>query len=123
VFPIRKQIRGGMSLKIPLCADSRISVPFGAGSSVEGNFSTPFSGLSIDFGRMDKMIKFNPEEYAIIKLASIGLLIEESMDVVVQPAVNWMDLNKTIADSGLFLPLDPSPTVRHTIFYRLVQNS
>lgn len=35
---------------------------------------------------------------------------EEDMDIVVQPAVNWMELNSNIKDSGLFLPLDPSPT-------------
>lgn len=32
------------------------------------------------------------------------------MDVVVQPGVNWVTLNKAIQDAGLFLPLDPSPT-------------
>jgi D-lactate dehydrogenase (cytochrome) len=32
------------------------------------------------------------------------------MDVVVQPGVNWMDLNSKIKNDGLFLPLDPSPT-------------
>jgi hypothetical protein len=32
------------------------------------------------------------------------------MDVVVQPGVNWVDLNRKIQESGLFLPLDPSPT-------------
>lgn len=33
------------------------------------------------------------------------------MDVVVQPGVNWVDLNREIEKSGLFLPLDPGPTV------------
>ncbi|KAI8272986.1 D-lactate dehydrogenase [Colletotrichum sp. SAR 10_98] len=33
-----------------------------------------------------------------------------SMDVVVQPGVNWVDLNERIESSGLFLPMDPSPT-------------
>ena len=33
------------------------------------------------------------------------------MDVVVQPGVNWVDLNTLLKNSGLFLPLDPSPTV------------
>ena len=37
-----------------------------------------------------------------------------SMDVVVQPAVNWVNLNEQIKDTGLFLPLDPSPTVCHS---------
>lgn len=34
------------------------------------------------------------------------------MDVVVQPGVNWVTLNDNIKDTGLFLPMDPSPTVR-----------
>ncbi|CAG7919194.1 unnamed protein product [Penicillium olsonii] len=33
-----------------------------------------------------------------------------NMDVVVQPGVNWVHLNENIKDSGLFLPMDPSPT-------------
>ncbi|KAK1994782.1 glycolate oxidase [Colletotrichum falcatum] len=69
-------------------------VPFGAGSSIEGSFSSPYSGICIDFVHMDKIIAFHPDD----------------MDVVVQPGVNWVTLNRTIEDSGLFLPLDPSPT-------------
>lgn len=69
-------------------------VPFGAGSSVEGNFSSPYSGICIDFVHMDRVVAFHPED----------------MDVVVQPGVNWMNLNKEIAHAGLFVPLDPSPT-------------
>ncbi|TDZ65274.1 D-lactate dehydrogenase [Colletotrichum trifolii] len=69
-------------------------VPFGAGSSVEGSFSSPYSGICIDFAHMDKIVAFHPDD----------------MDVVVQPGVNWVTLNKEVADSGLFLPLDPSPT-------------
>jgi D-lactate dehydrogenase (cytochrome) len=34
----------------------------------------------------------------------------DDMDVVVQPGVNWVDLNTSLQDEGLFLPLDPSPT-------------
>lgn len=71
-------------------------VPFGAGSSVEGNFSSPHSGICVDFTHMDKVIAFRPED----------------MDVTVQPGVNWVDLNNKIAESGLFLPLDPSPTAQ-----------
>lgn len=43
---------------------------------------------------------------AIIKLH------EEDMDIVVQPAVGWVDLNKKIVDSGLFFPVDPSPSAK-----------
>ncbi len=69
-------------------------VPFGAGSSVEGNFSAPLSGFSIDLSKMNNIIAFH----------------EDDMDVVVQPGVNWVKLNETLKPSGLFLPLDPSPT-------------
>ncbi|KAE9579188.1 D-lactate dehydrogenase [Colletotrichum fructicola] len=69
-------------------------VPFGAGSSVEGSFSSPYGGICVDFVHMDKIVAFHPDD----------------MDVVVQPGVNWVDLNKSIEESGLFLPLDPSPT-------------
>lgn len=69
-------------------------VPYGAGSSVEGSFSSPYSGICIDFTMMDKVIAFHPDD----------------MDVVVQPGVNWVDLNNKIKDDGLFVPLDPSPT-------------
>ncbi|KAK6078954.1 d-lactate dehydrogenase [Seiridium cupressi] len=69
-------------------------VPYGAGSSVEGNFSSPYSGICIDFTMMDKIIAFHPDD----------------MDVVVQPGVNWVDLNNKIKHDGLFVPLDPSPT-------------
>ncbi|RFU79221.1 d-lactate dehydrogenase cytochrome [Trichoderma arundinaceum] len=69
-------------------------IPYGAGSSIEGNFSCPYSGICIDLSAMNKIIQFRPQD----------------MDVVVQPGVNWMTLNEEIKDSGLFLPLDPSPT-------------
>ncbi|KAB8078783.1 hypothetical protein BDV29DRAFT_187687 [Aspergillus leporis] len=69
-------------------------IPFAGGSSVEGHFVAPHSGLSIDFSEMNKVISFHPDD----------------MDVTVQPGVNWVDLNSQLEDSGLFLPLDPSPT-------------
>ncbi|KAH8890452.1 glycolate oxidase [Thozetella sp. PMI_491] len=69
-------------------------VPFGAGSSIEGSFSSPYSGIVIDLAYMDKIVAFHPDD----------------MDVVVQPGVNWVDLNKSMQCEGLFLPLDPSPT-------------
>ena len=34
------------------------------------------------------------------------------MDVVVQPNVPWVGLNEEIKHTGLFFPIDPSPSVR-----------
>ncbi|KAF9890418.1 hypothetical protein FE257_006086 [Aspergillus nanangensis] len=84
-----------VSIIAKICSEYKIPmIPFAGGSSVEGNFTAPFSGLSIDFSQMNKIIAFH----------------EEDMDVVVQPGVNWVDLNNSIRESGLFLPMDPSPT-------------
>ena len=71
-------------------------IPFSGGSSLEGNFSTPHGGISIDFTFMDEIVKFN----------------EEDMDIVVQPSVQWMELNEKIKGSGLFFPVDPGPSAK-----------
>lgn len=78
-----------------ICTKYKIPmVPYGAGSSVEGSFSAPHSGYTVDFSFMDNILAVH----------------EDDMDVVVQPGVNWMKLNETLKPSGLFLPPDPSPT-------------
>ncbi|OQD85118.1 hypothetical protein PENANT_c011G03051 [Penicillium antarcticum] len=69
-------------------------VAFGAGSSIEGSFASPHSGIVVDFTYMNNVIATHPDD----------------MDVVVQPGVNWVDLNRRLEAEGLFLPLDPSPT-------------
>ena len=80
-----------------ICSKYKIPmVPFGAGSSVEGNFSSTHPGICIDLSQMDKIVEFHPDD----------------LDVVVQAGVNWTSLNEQIKDSGLFLPLDPSPTAQ-----------
>ncbi|EGE05855.1 oxidoreductase [Trichophyton equinum CBS 127.97] len=71
-------------------------VPFSGGSSLEGNFSAPFGGMSIDFAHMDKIIKLHPDD----------------LDVVVQPSIQWMELNEQIKHSGLFFPIDPGPSAK-----------
>lgn len=71
-------------------------IPFSGGSSLEGNFSAPFGGFSIDFAFMDQILELH----------------EDDMDVVVQPSVAWMDLNTKIKDTGLFFPVDPGPSAK-----------
>ena len=69
-------------------------IPYSGGSSLEANFSAPHGGVSIDFVHMDRIIALRSED----------------LDVTVQPAVGWMDLNEKIKDSGLFFPVDPGPS-------------
>lgn len=69
-------------------------IPFGAGSSVEGNFSSPFSGICIDLSEMNRILAFH----------------EEDMNITVQAGVRWTDMNEKIKSANLFMPMDPSPT-------------
>lgn len=57
-----------------ICSEHNVPmVPFGAGSSVEGNFSSPYSGICIDFTYMDKIIAFHPEDL-LFSLGSTELI-------------------------------------------------
>jgi D-lactate dehydrogenase (cytochrome) len=69
-------------------------VPYSGGSSLEANFSAPYGGLTIDFANMNRIIELH----------------EADMDVVVQPSIQWMELNEKIKDNGLFFPVDPGPS-------------
>lgn len=68
-------------------------IPYSGGSSLEGNFSAPYGGISVDFAFMDQIIQFNKED----------------MDIVVQPSIGWQDLNAELVKlgSGMFFPIDP----------------
>ena len=71
-------------------------IPFSGGSSLEANFSAPHGGMSVDFAYMDEIIALH----------------EDDMDVVVQPSVQWMELNDNIKHTGLFFPVDPGPPAK-----------
>ncbi|GKU00079.1 d-lactate dehydrogenase [Fusarium langsethiae] len=82
-----------------ICHEHRVPIiPYSGGSSLEGNFSAPYGGVSVDFAYMDKIIQFNKDD----------------MDVVVQPSIGWQDLNAQLLqmDSGLFFPVDPGPSAK-----------
>lgn len=83
-----------VSIIAHICYKYRVPIiPYSGGSSLEGNFSAPYGGISIDFAYMDKIVQFNKDD----------------MDIVVQPSIGWQDLNAQLAgmDSGLFFPIDP----------------
>lgn len=71
-------------------------IPYSGGSSLEANFAAPHGGMSIDFAFMDRIIALN----------------DDDMDIVVQPSVQWMQLNDIIKDTGLVFPVDPGPSAK-----------
>ncbi|ACM37038.1 MULTISPECIES: FAD-binding oxidoreductase [Rhizobium/Agrobacterium group] len=74
------------------CAQHKVPmVPFGVGSSLEGQVNAAHGGISIDFTRMDKVLEVNAED----------------LDCTVQPGVTREALNTYLRDTGLFFPIDP----------------
>ncbi|GAB1205677.1 hypothetical protein APSETT445_004356 [Aspergillus pseudonomiae] len=67
--------------------------PYSGGTSLEGHFASTRGGVCIDFRRMDRVLAVHKED----------------LDVVVQPALGWEDLNEQISRDGLFFPPDPGP--------------
>ncbi|KAK8058060.1 D-lactate dehydrogenase (cytochrome) [Apiospora phragmitis] len=68
-------------------------VGYSGGTSLEGHFTPTRGGISVDFGRMNRVLALNKDD----------------LDVVVQPAVGWELLNEQLARDGLFFPPDPGP--------------
>jgi len=66
-------------------------IPFGVGSSLEGHLLAVQGGISIDVGRMNKVLSVNPED----------------LTVTVQAGVTRKQLNDEIKSTGLFFPIDP----------------
>lgn len=82
-----------------ICHKRRVPlIPYSGGTSLEGNFSAPYGGVSVDFAHMDRILQLNKDD----------------MDVVVQPSIGWQDLNRKLAEAeaGLFFPVDPGPTAK-----------
>ncbi len=77
---------------VEICSDAGVPiVPFGAGTSIEGNAAAVHGGVSLDMTRMDRIVAVNSEDF----------------DCVVQPGVRREQLNEYLRDQGLFFPIDP----------------
>ena len=66
-------------------------IPFGVGSSLEGHLLAVQGGISIDLGRMNKVLSIDADD----------------LTVTVQPGVTRKQLNEEIKSTGLFFPIDP----------------
>ena len=83
---------GDVVALVELCSHAKVPiVPFGAGTSVEGNAAAAHGGISLDLTRMDAILAVNAEDF----------------DCVVQPGVRREALNEHLRDQGLFFPIDP----------------
>ncbi|ADU97848.1 FAD-binding protein [Alicycliphilus denitrificans] len=66
-------------------------IAYGAGSSLEGHLLAVQGGISIDVGRMNKVLSIDADD----------------LTVTVQPGITRKALNEAIKDTGLFFPIDP----------------
>ncbi|AKI01315.1 FAD/FMN-dependent dehydrogenase [Hoeflea sp. IMCC20628] len=81
-----------IKLIVRACADHKVPIiPFGTGSSLEGQVNAPHGGISIDMARLDKVLEVNAED----------------LDCTVEPGVTREQLNAYLRDTGLFFPIDP----------------
>ncbi|MFS0773247.1 FAD-binding oxidoreductase [Sphingomonas sp. 1P08PE] len=77
---------------VRLCMAAGVAiVPFGAGTSIEGNALPVNGGVSINLARMDAILAINAEDF----------------DCIVQAGVRREELNAHLRDTGLFFPIDP----------------
>ncbi len=77
---------------VEVCAQYACPViPYGAGSSLEGQLNAPQGGISIDFTGMNQVLDVHPED----------------LTATVQPGVTRKALNVHLRDTGLFFPVDP----------------
>jgi D-lactate dehydrogenase (cytochrome) len=83
-----------VSAIMKICSQRRIPVTaYCGGTSMPGALAATRGGICIDFNRMNKILAVH----------------QEDMDVVVQPAVGWEDLNVRLGEHNLFFPPDPAP--------------
>jgi D-lactate dehydrogenase (cytochrome) len=77
---------------VRICATHGLPViPFGAGTSLEGQVNAPFGGICLDFRDMNKVLAVHAED----------------LDCVVEPGVTRKQLNSYLRDAGVFFPIDP----------------
>src|SRR5690242_1627124 len=77
---------------VRVCASNDVPViPFGTGTSLEGQVNAPAGGVSIDFRDMNRVLAVHAED----------------LDCVIEPGITRKALNEHLRDQGLFFPIDP----------------
>jgi len=89
VFP---QTTEDVQRVVRLCAQARVPViPFGVGTSLEGQVNAPAGGVSLDFRDMKRVLAVHAED----------------LDCVIEPGITRKALNEYLRDQGVFFPIDP----------------
>jgi D-lactate dehydrogenase (cytochrome) len=89
VFP---ETNKEVSKILKLCNDNKIPVvPFGTGTSLEGNVVGNSNGITISLERMNKILSVNAADF----------------DCRVQANVTRKQLNEYLREDGVFFPIDP----------------
>ncbi len=89
VFP---QTTEDVQQVVRICAAECVPViPFGTGTSLEGQINAPRGGVSLDFRDMNRVLAVHAED----------------LDCVIEPGVTRKQLNEYLRDQGLFFPIDP----------------
>lgn len=74
-----------------ICREHRMPlIPWGAGTSVDGNTSAPHGGISLDLSQMNAVLRLSTED----------------QDCTVQAGITRSTLNAYLRDTGLFFPID-----------------
>jgi D-lactate dehydrogenase (cytochrome) len=74
------------------CFDAHVPlIPFGTGTSLEGQVVAVHGGVCVDLSRLDRVLEVSPE----------------ALDCRVQAGVTREQLNAQIRSQGLFFPIDP----------------